>query len=409
VGAVTPQLARWTAVALLVLSLMISPLLGLLTPYVIGLIAVAVWLVTAARGQLPAAYGNYPARAFLFAFALLAVLFALSAEAPEDVLNAFNFTMLLLFGPVALLLARHAAPGNGARIAALATIGVALALAIMSWRAVTIPTERPAGLNIGPIVLSNALLALGFLGLGGALALRTTRGLLFVAAPLLAVAAVVLSGSRGPLLAVPVLSLFSILYFGATRFRGSRAYAIGAVAAVFLGTAAAMLLLGTRSASIVEVATQVATGSEVTDETTRIRLVLYKAGWQAFLQQPWIGHGWADLMEAVKPFLAPEDLVHAELPQLHNDLLNFAVTGGAGGIAAYLLIISAPMIGALGGPRDGQRQFRVYAAAVLTITYACGGLTDLMFGFEFHTALFAMLTAIILCYGRDARPAGTPQ
>ena len=64
-------------------------------------------------------------------------------------------------------------------------------------------------------------------------------------------------------------------------------------------------------------------------------------------------------------------------------------------------IITTPIVGALLGPRDSLRTFRLYGATVLTIVYVGGGLTDLMFGFEFHTYLFAMLTAILLHLCRE--------
>ena len=147
-------------------------------------------------------------------------------------------------------------------------------------------------------------------------------------------------------------------------------------------------------------------GGTVVDESTRQRLVLYRAGWQSFLQSPWIGHGWGNIISSVKPFVADSDAVLLTvLPQLHNDVLNFAVASGIVGVLAYLVVISTPIVGALLSPRDSLRTFRLYAATVLTIVYIGGGLTDLMFGFEFHTFLFAMLTAIILHYCRDERAA----
>ena len=42
---------------------------------------------------------------------------------------------------------------------------------------------------------------------------------------------------------------------------------------------------------------------------------------------------------------------------------------------------------------------------MLTIVYVGGGLTDLMFGFEYHTYLFAMLTAILIGLCREPEGA----
>ena len=158
--------------------------------------------------------------------------------------------------------------------------------------------------------------------------------------------------------------------------------------------------------SILSVIGAVAEGNAVVDETVRQRLVLYRAGWQSFQQSPWLGHGWGNIMSSVKPFLADSDQwLLTWLPQLHNDVLNFAVGAGIVGVACYFAIISAPLVGAWLSPRDRLRTFRLYGATVLTIVYIGGGLTDLMFGFEFHTFLFIMLTAILLGYCREQVPA----
>jgi len=166
----------------------------------------------------------------------------------------------------------------------------------------------------------------------------------------------------------------------------------------------ALLLLQGRAATMLTIFQQLASGSAVVDETTRIRLEFYEAGWQAFLQSPWIGHGWANLMEAATPHLRPEYLEFTRYRQLHNDVLNFAVAGGVVGIICYLLILATPLLGALASPRDALRGFRLYGASVLVVTYFFAGLTDLMFGFEFHTMLFVMLTAILLGYCRERPP-----
>ena len=108
------------------------------------------------------------------------------------------------------------------------------------------------------------------------------------------------------------------------------------------------------------------------------------------------------MMSAALPDVDPLYLEHAKaLPQLHNDVVNFAVAGGVVGVAVYLLIVFTPLVAALRSPADRYRAARVYATAGLAIVYVCGGLTDLMFGHEFHTALFVMLNAIVFGVYRE--------
>jgi O-antigen ligase len=311
--------------------------------------------------------------------------------------------MLLAYGPIALFLEQRPARDPVRLTATLASIGVAIGLIEVLVGAATHQQPRPAGPNIGPIVLSNALLALGFVALGGALARRDRRPWLFVLAPLLAIVATVLTGSRGPLLAVPFAIIAAAIFFWRERFGRSLSAAIagGAALIVVLAVGIVVVLQG-RAGSLLAIVGAAADGGAIADESTRQRLVLYRAGWQSFLESPWVGHGWGNLMPSIQRFLPPADAgLTSWLPQLHNDVLNFAVGAGIIGVALYCVIISTPVIGAVFSPRDSLRAFRIYASTVLTIVYVGGGLTDLMFGFEFHTYLFAMLTAIILHFCRE--------
>ena len=399
----SPAVERATLVVLLILVLAASPLLGLITPYLVALIGIAVWLATLLQGRLAAAYAEPPARLLLAVFIVLGLLFAVTADAPADALRVFNFIMLLLFGPIALLLSRQAGPATAERVAILAAAGVALGLLAILWDLVVNGADRPRGFNIGPIVLSNALLALGFLALGAALVAGNRHRWLYATAPAAAILATVLTASRGPLLAVPPLLLLSLVWFWRVRFRGSRRIALWGLAALAVAAAFGVLLFQGRAATMLTIFQQLASGSAVADETTSIRLLLYQGGWQAFLESPWIGHGWADLIDAAVAHLPPGALEVSRYRQLHNDVLNFAVAGGVVGVVCYLVILLTPLVGALASPRDALRGFRLYGASVLVVTYFFGGLTDLMFGFEFHTMLFVMLTAILLGYCR-ARP-----
>jgi O-antigen ligase len=167
----------------------------------------------------------------------------------------------------------------------------------------------------------------------------------------------------------------------------------------------AVLAMQPRVAALPEVIRGVLAGEAVADFSTRVRLQLYAAAIEAFQRSPWIGHGWHDMMEAIIPFLDPDAPGYARrLPQLHNDVLDFAVAAGVVGIISYLMLLAAPIVAALRSPPDSQRQMRLYGSSVLVAAYVGAGLTDLMFGFEFHTALYVAVAAIVLGYCRDAAP-----
>jgi O-antigen ligase len=393
------SLAHWL---LLLLPLVVSPVLGLLTPYAALLVVIPLFVVTLLRRRFLPAYASYEARAFLAVFVVLAMVFVATADSISDSLRAFNFTMLLAYGAISCFLAGRAGPAGAERVAQLAGLGVLLGFAEVALSA-ALGSARATGVNIGPIVLSNALLALGFISLGGVLLRRDRWGWAYLLAPILAVAATFLTSSRGPLLSLPFAILAAALFIWHERFaRSGRAALIGLGGLVVAGGAVAALALQGRAGSILTILNTMAGGGAVVDESARERLVFYTAGWQSFLQSPLLGHGWGNIMPSIQPFLSASDAGLAEAnKQLHNDVLNFAVGAGIVGVFCYLAIISAPLIGAWLSPRDSLRTFRLYGATVLTIVYIGGGLTDLMFGFEFHTFLFVMLTAILLGYSRD--------
>ena len=312
-----PIAAIW---ALLVLALLLSPLLGLLTPYVSLLIVVPVFAATLARGQLRQAYATYEARAFLAVFLVLAVICAVTADSASDVLRALNFTMLLAYGPLVLLMRRHAGRVGVERVAQLAALGVAIGLAEVAL-SVALPDirylhyDRPTGPDIGPIVLSNGLLALGFIASGAVLLGRDGRSWLYLLAPLAAIIATLITGSRGPLIGVPVAVLVAALFVWRIRFGGSRrAGWVGLGGLALVGIAGAAVVLRGRAGSIIDIAGSLFGGGTVVDESTRQRLALYDAGSKSFVESPWIGHGWGNIMESVRPLLSASNASLADLP-----------------------------------------------------------------------------------------------
>jgi len=109
-------------------------------------------------------------------------------------------------------------------------------------------------------------------------------------------------------------------------------------------------------------------------------------------------------MEAAVPFVPEVFREHvAGLPQLHNDVVDFAVAGGAIGVILYFIFLGIPLI-AVFRRKWCCDQFLVrYAIGSVAIIYFFCGLTDLMIGFDFHTGIYIGLSAIILGSSRAER------
>ncbi len=386
---------------LLALTLVLSTSIGLLTPYVVVVLALATWLVLLFTGRLPESYHPLAGKLSLIAFVLILVDFGLTAKGAPDVLYAFNFSFLFLFGPLLFLMERAGGRIRVGWVSWLAGLGVLLTYAMVFYSEHT-GHVRPAGFNLGPIVLSNAVLALAVLATMGAMALRTRLSLLLLLAIPIAVVVTVMTDSRGPLLALLPLMVFTVFMLWSTRFRRNPWFWLATLGLAALVAIAVYLIGHGRITHLPKILGGFFGAAPISDQTTSIRLALYEAGWHAFLDSPWIGHGWARLMSSIYPYIAPDYLeVAKKLPQLHNDVLNFAVSGGIVGVGIYGLIIATPLIAALRSTRDTLRSARIYATGGLLIVYVGGGVTDLMFGHEFHTMLFVMLNAIVLGLVRE--------
>src|ERR1700712_5025095 len=116
-----PGAFLWT---LLLLPLTLSPLVGLLTSYVALPVILPLFVMTLVRAGRWSAWSAYDARAFLVVFVALAILFAITADSISDVLRAFNFTMLLAYGPIAMFLEQRPARDPVRLTAMLASAGV---------------------------------------------------------------------------------------------------------------------------------------------------------------------------------------------------------------------------------------------------------------------------------------------
>lgn len=396
------RLQHWPEIVILGLGLVFCCAFGLITPYLLAIVGILLFVKHLWQRELVSAYHEPTALIFLGAWCLLLVCYAISARRPGDVVLAFNFVMLLLYAPMRHELTRWARPANARLVANLASAGVLVALAVALFQIVVLGQPRADNILFGAILLANTAILLGFLALIGLMTEGPNRWA-YLVMPVLGVVVAGLTGSRGPLLAVVPLMLVAAIFI-ARHFRiRATVVAAAGIGLVVLG-AMAMWGMQSRALTVFTAIGEVLAGrdiSAIVDETTRYRLDLYWAGYQAFLEQPIFGHGWARLMSAAWPYLPANKAPYLNLPQLHNDVVNFAVAAGVVGVGIYLTILAAPVVGVLRSTRDTQFFVRLYGVVVLVVAYVCDGLTDLMLGFEFHTALYATLIAVLLGYCRD--------
>ena len=344
---------------------------------------------------------DLPRVAMLLAFGLLVLASLLSSQKSDDVLIMVNFIWLPLFIPMDGLLSRLARSSAPIIIGRLALAGVTAALLFALYQRFVLGMDRAGWLASDPIRIANTSIILGFLSLVGVFGDSGRRRVIYFAAPLFAIGVAYLAGTRGAIVSAAVIAVVSA--FMLVR-RPRIAIAVAAGLAV-IGAAALLIAAALhvpRVDSLVATIGQLLSGETVTDTSAQIRLAMQRAGWAAFLDSPWVGHGWQRIMTATIPHLplAEEHILDGQ-PHLHNDIANFAVAGGVMGLVAYAVLLLTPLVAALRSVRDGLYRARLFGSTILTVSYATLGLDALMFGYEVHTALFCGLTAVFLGFCRE--------
>jgi O-antigen ligase len=352
---------------------------------------------------------------FVGAFFLLAFAFSLSARQWIDLKYIGNFCMFFFFVCLSTVLSRFAAPGNLGRVAVLALCGAVLSLAVAVFEVTALGQPRALGFGSDPIWAAQAAIIIGSLSAIGYLSpTPPIPAPLFLLGPVLADITTWLSGSRGPLLAAPLLALVILIFCGRIARIGFFCLLLAVVAFLVIWhfvdppSTSRLLSIATNFRSLLS-------SGEVADGSMDARITLWHIGAAAFTASPIFGYGWSHFLEAAYSHLAD----HGEAfkagyeglsgnVHLHADILDLGVAAGVLGVLAYVLVIAAPIADAWASPRDSQYAGRRMGAAILTVGYAVCGLTYLMFGFEFHTTLYVTVAAILLSLCQDTSPQGQP-
>ena len=190
--------------------------------------------------------------------------------------------------------------------------------------------QRPSGLHVNPVYFGAALAGVGALS-----AHAWARGKVptaVAAAVLLGSAILVgLSGSRGATLGLLLASIGAIVVAPTWRLRtGITATALGG------------LLLSALPIPGLEARDTLERASGGTDG----RLSIWRYGVEAFLDQPWLGHGYGQFRPAVQSHFTPNfvgskasDVSAAVWPDAHNIVIQYAVVGGVVAVAALVTFV----------------------------------------------------------------------
>lgn len=329
----------------------------------------------------------------LLALALLAMAFALGSKTAFGALGIVYFVPMLLLLPM-LALVRSEPEDAGslpAFFAAFCLVGAGGAAAVASYDHFVLGLTRAGQSVANPIHFADVAVVLGFLSLIGLFSPRRPVRLVFVLGPVLALLAVVLSGSRGPLTGFAAL-LFAVIA-GWVVWTGMSRRIVWTLAALVIAAAIAvlwftwsqpdtMIALGNRLSGMLR-------AGDPRDASSAERLLMYQGALGAFLAAPWFGYGLFEFVLAAAKF-GPPGVTFPVYGHLHSDIADFAVSGGIAGLLGYGLLLAAPLAEALTARPGPTRRPALLGALVLTLGYLVMGLTNAVFGIMMLTVVYAM-------------------
>lgn len=401
--AASPQYVRWSLWAIVVLLFALPCVIGRNVTHLVLLAGLAVILTPSMLAARRQASRNPVDWVFFGVMLAMAVCFVASAEDARDLSYILNFAPLALAVPFRWQLEREARLDGAVLIGWLSLAGTIGAAGLAVVQIGLLNMSRVGQPHMNVFHYADTTMLLGFLALVGWFTPGKHRRWPFLLGPVIAIAAVIASGTRGALVAAPVLVLVAFAFALWTAKRKGPILLAGGAALVLLAVAigiAAMLGFD-RAVEAFSYGVRIFTGGEI-DNSTAQRVQMLIGGWRAFLASPWVGYGWADMVPAIYQYVDPayEKGMHG-FRHLHNGFISFAAGAGILGAISFIALSVIPIVAVLATPRDSQFASRMYLAVTLCAGYAVFQLSFLLIGFDFHTVQYAYMTMVIVAFVRD--------
>jgi len=355
--------------------------------------------------KLRQAFDWQPTLTALFAvFLTLGLLFALNADEIGDM--SFLVSFLGLAFPILLYqyLTSLARPPRLVKVAAYCLLGCLLGLLFALAQRYGLGIRRTVSVAAGANAVARVAALLGFLALIGLGQNLLSKRTLLAMAPIAAIGIVVLSGSRGTLLAIPVMLLVALVFALPAMWVKSRSLTAFSLVAISILAFGLVTIdpngFVSRSMSTVS---KLAAG-QLPGNSAALRYEMLVGAWNAFQQSPILGHGWAGHWEALMQS-HPTPEIFAPVKQhfsYHNDVADFAVAGGAFGVLAYFVLLLVPVVNLIADQKLRHNRAVAYALVLIPIAYAIFGLTDFVFGFDLLTTLYGFSLAFVLAAAKTS-------
>ncbi len=341
---------------------------------------------------------------FSISFIVFAFFTSLSVKTPNDLLVIFAFMPFLTSAVAYSLARRYASKKTAIIILSMCLIGAGITIVIALFDMYVLNSYRPRGFFSGVITLSMVGTTLGIVAGMGIFLVDGFKKIIFILGPIFALIIIALTQSRGTAIAIPILAF---LYFisAIRRVKTIRAKLFITIISAILAFLALYFIsqYSTRIAAITSLFTQYFTHGLSSLKSANIRIEMFQAGWELFLNSPIFGYGWTNMSEMAFTVLDINKYDDRLIKyfQFHNDFLNYAFSIGIIGIICFFAFLSAPFVGALKTPKDSLFGFRVEITLLMGALYAISGLTGGTLSHGLLITLYAMIGALVLGAMRD--------
>ena len=343
--------------------------------------------------------------ALLGSFLILLSIFAFNARSAGDLGHLVSFLGLAL--PILLyqFLITLKKPVTFARIARYCVLGCLLGVVFALTQKFGLNMDRTVAVAAGANAVARVAIIFGFLAIACVQWRLLLRGNFSVIALGAAILIVLLSGSRGALLTVPIATLIAVAFVTPVVWEKSKQLFAGIIALLVAACAVLIVLDPSGMVSRTGYTLSEMFSGRLPGLSSELRFELLVGAWKAFLQAPLAGYGWAGHWDALMSvtndpeYFAPVRHYFT----FHNDIADFAVAGGVIGLFAYAMIILAPIANLILDPDLRANRRAAYALVLLPVCYFFFGLTDFVFGFDLLTTLYGFSLAFILAAAKGER------
>ena len=345
----------------------------------------------------------YFAVSFFFLAALLVTL--LGGIDDGGIKKLGKFARLLLVIPAYVFLRRV-----GVSLAALwygLVVGAIVAAGVASYQVWgDLHYLRAKGIT-NPIIFGDVALAMGFMslaGMGWFKARAQWQVLLPIAAASLGLLASVLSQSRGGWVAIPIL-LSVIVWYAWKRVTRWQFVAGAIMVCAVLGASYVIPQTGVAARInqlIIEVSGYAKVGSDDAQarNSSSIRVEMWKASWQIYSANPWVGVGWGHF-KAEAQALVDQGLRQpfaAMFGHPHNQFFAAMANGGTLALVAIWLLFLVPaklLLDVIRRQKDLDQQRLALAGLLLIVAYMCFGFSEAILERVRPISFFAFYLAVI--------------